>query len=393
MTNQSATTHNPARFITAPEKLAMLHSMKDLDGTGRFYELDYTIDYMLDKVLMSNHTVTEKLFCYIGSLLFDRLPKLSEIKASFGASCSAFAATESVTGNKLMGRNFDFNHYTTDTDGNHSYIETSAIILHTAPTDGYKSVAIADGWNMFYGRGFYTDGKTDLSLMTALPYACLDGINEAGFAICVLALNENQTKQNTGKNKIATTVAIRLLLDKAASVKEAIELLGRYDIDMEGNGHSNYHFFMADASGRFAIVEYTFDKDKGETTPHVTEVFTDNDIFRCVTNFYISPTMKDTNDGWHSDHGKARFLKLHNTLNNCGYRLNAADAMNLLKEVSQKPDYTDPTSCTQWSALYDLTEKTVKIAFLRNYANQYFVSVGNRTTRPTPVNDNKTKNQ
>lgn len=89
-----------------------------------------------------------------------------------------------------------------------------------------------------------------------LPYALLDGINEDGFAIGILALTENQTVQNTSKPKISCTVAMRMLLDRASTVKQAINLLKGYDMDMRGQGRSNnYHFFMADAEGDYAIVE------------------------------------------------------------------------------------------------------------------------------------------
>ena len=39
--------------------------------------------------------------------------------------------------------------------------------------------------------------------------------------------------------RIGTTVAIRMMLDKASTVREAIEMLKNYDMDMRGNGHSN----------------------------------------------------------------------------------------------------------------------------------------------------------
>ena len=56
------TSHNPAECITDAKKLAMLRSMKDLDGTGRLYEINYTADYKLDKVLEAGYTATNALF-------------------------------------------------------------------------------------------------------------------------------------------------------------------------------------------------------------------------------------------------------------------------------------------------------------------------------------------
>lgn len=360
----SASTENKASCITDAGKLEMIHSMKDLDGNGRLYEIDYNQDYMLDSVMQPGITEQTELFRHIASLLFDNLPaENAEVK--YGAGCSAFAAQEADGKGFLMGRNYDFRHFTPD---NKSYLPTSAILVRTAPEGGKKSISMVDGLNLGFGQGFYNDGKTDLSMLMALPYAALDGINEDGFAIGVLALNEKQTNQQTGKQRIGTTVAIRMMLDKASTVREAIEMLKNYDMDMRGNGHSNYHFFMADATGDYAIVEYTFDKDR--TEPKVMEVFTDDDSLRCVTNFYVAPSMTGTTDGWGSSHGKDRYENLRKTLDEKKHVMKEAEAMQLLEKVSQPPT-EELTSQTQWSALYNLTEKTLRLTILREYAKEY----------------------
>lgn len=360
----SASSENKASCITDAGKLEMIHSMKDLDGNGRLYEIDYNQDYMLDSVMQPGITEQTELFRHIASLLFDNLPaENAEVK--YGAGCSAFAAQEAEGKGFLMGRNYDFRHFTPD---NKSYLPTSAILVRTAPEGGKKSISMVDGLNLGFGQGFYNDGKTDLSMLMALPYAALDGINEDGFAIGVLALNEKQTNQQTGKQRIGTTVAIRMMLDKASTVREAIEMLKNYDMDMRGNGHSNYHFFMADATGDYAIVEYTFDKDR--TEPKVMEVFTADDSLRCVTNFYVAPSMTGTTDGWGSSHGKDRYENLRKTLDEKKHVMKEDEAMQLLEKVSQPPT-EELTSQTQWSALYNLTEKTLRLTILREYAKEY----------------------
>ena len=360
----SASTENKASCITDAGKLEMIHSMKDLDGNGRLYEIDYNQDYMLDSVMQPGITEQTELFRHIASLLFDNL-SAENAEVKYGAGCSAFAAQEAEGKGFLMGRNYDFRHFTPD---NKSYLPTSAILVRTAPEGGKKSISMVDGLNLGFGQGFYNDGKTDLSMLMALPYAALDGINEDGFAIGVLALNEKQTNQQTGKQRIGTTVAIRMMLDKASTVREAIEMLKNYDMDMRGNGHSNYHFFMADATGDYAIVEYTFDKDR--TEPRVMEVFTADDSLRCVTNFYVAPSMTGTTDGWGSSHGKDRYENLRKTLDEKKHVMKEDEAMQLLEKVSQPPT-EELTSQTQWSALYNLTEKTLRLTILREYAKEY----------------------
>ena len=364
----STETQNPSAYITDSEKLAMLHSMKDLDGTGRLYEINYTADYMLDKVLAAGITNSNDLFNYVAYLLFDNKPNESA-NVSYGAGCSAFAVPDPKSKDFLMGRNYDYRH-----SNNTGYVATSAILVHTAPEGGKKSISMVDGLNLiYYGQGFYTDGNTDLSLLMGLPYAALDGINEDGFAIGILALKEEQTEQLSNKPKISPTVAIRLLLDRASTVEEAVAMLDNYAMDMRGNGRSNYHYFMADATGDYAIVEYTI--PDGDSIPRFMEVLKGNDTLRCVTNFYVSPTMAGTKDGWGSTHGLDRYDTLRNNLLINNYMLSEDAAMGLLEKVAQAPT-EELTSQTQWSALYNLTDKTVRLTILREYAKEYKFKVG-----------------
>lgn len=80
--------------------------------------------------------------------------------------------------------------------------------------------------------------------------------------------------------------------------------------------------------------------------------------------------MVGTTDGWGSKHGKVRYDTLRNTLRANNYVLKAADAMPLLQAVSQPPT-EELTSQTQWSALYDLSEKTLRLSILREYGKTF----------------------
>ena len=89
------------------------------------------------------------------------------------------------------------------------------------------------------------------------PFACLDGINEKGVSIAVLTLDSEPTKQDTGKPVLATTMAIRLVLDRAATTAEAVELLQQYD--MFATSGRDYHFYITDAAGDGCVIEYDCD--------------------------------------------------------------------------------------------------------------------------------------
>ena len=245
------------------------------------------------------------------------------------------------------------------------------IAVHTAPKGGKKSVSFVDGLFIGYKSGFYTDGKSDLSMLMALPYVLLDGINEDGFAICVLKLDGKPTKQEQpGKKKIFTTVAMRMLLDRASTVKEAVEMLKQYNMCMD-NDPASYHYLMADATGDFAIVEYT--NSDLEQHPDKMEVHTGDDAWRYVTNFYVSQSMADTDHGFnHSTHGMARYLTLRDRLAQLNYRTTPAEAFALLQDVAQGPEHPElSTGFTQWSEVYNLSRKSLTLSILREWNKSF----------------------
>ncbi len=373
-----ARTQNTAEFIKDSTKIATLYGIEDIDGSGRLYEVHYTADYKLDDALNADISSTLDLLRFVQQNLYDSIPAAAlGNPMSFLPGCSAFAVPDASNGNSLMGRNYDFCH-TTTVNGVKTYVPIAAFVVHTAPADGKKSISFVDGLNLGYGQRSYTDGTTDLSLLIGLPYTALDGINEDGFAIGVLSLNEAPTTQtDAAKKNINTTVAIRMLLDRASTVKEALAMLEQYNMRMKNTDDAhNYHFLMADSTGDYAIVEYTRNpQDTTQIYPTVMESLSGNDTLRCVTNFYVSPTMAGTNDGWGSEHGKTRYFNMRTALLDNNYKLSSSGAMSLLSLVSQEPAEDDPTSFTQWSALYDLTEKSVRLAILREYGKEFHFKV------------------
>ena len=61
---------------------------------------------------------------------------------------------------------------------------------------------------------------------------------------------------------------------------------------------------------------------------------------------------------------------MRETLAANNYKLGASDAMSLLSSVSQPPS-ASITSQTQWSSVYDLKAKTLRLAILREYGKMY----------------------
>lgn len=96
----------------------------------------------------------------------------------------------------------------------------------------------------------------------------------------------------------------------------------------------------------------------------------DADAYRCATNFYLSPDMKDSDYGINkSQHGKKRYDTMMEALKAADFRVTATEAAALLKAVAQ-PATGQPTSHTQWSSLYDLSSRSLKLWLLGDFDGQ-----------------------
>ena len=106
----------------------------------------------------------------------------------------------------------------------------------------------------------------------------LHKMNEKGLYIADLVCGDNETTaQNTGKTSLTITSAIRLVLDKAATVDEAVSLLENHDIySVIDTAH---HFIIADVTGKSVVVEWTGNK------MYVSES-------KILTNHYVAESPK-----------------------------------------------------------------------------------------------------
>ena len=247
------------------------------------YSMDVKYDYDLDRVIEYGITDDQSLVDAIVEEAIPILPVQIDVP-DFG--CSAFTLQE-ADGDILMGRNYDFRR------------DTSAMLVYCEPEDGYKSVGFAALDNISANTPKETM-KKKLATLTA-PFICLDGMNEKGVSIAVLTLDSEPVHQNTGKPVIGTTLAIRLILDRAASTAEAVELLQQYD--MFASGGRDYHFYITDSTGDGRVIEYDCESETRELV--ATPV-------RSVTNFfalYKDQVLPDQRNGIYG-HGKERYDKM-----------------------------------------------------------------------------------
>ena len=303
------------------------------------YRMDVKYEYDLDRLIEYGITDDQSLVDAIVEEALPILPVQIDVP-DFG--CSAFTLQE-ADGDILMGRNYDFRR------------DTSAMLVYCEPEDGYKSVGFAALDNISANTP-EESMKKKLATLTA-PFICLDGMNEKGVSIAVLTLDSEPVHQNTGKPVIGTTLAIRLILDRAASTAEAVELLQQYD--MFAPSGRDYHFYIIDSTGDGRVIEYDCESEtrKMVATP-----------VRSVTNFfalYEDQVLPNQRNGIYG-HGKERYDKME-ALFDYEEVYTKDVAWEALKAAAQEPSADDITSNTQWSILYDDTNLTAEIILRRNW--------------------------
>lgn len=342
-------TVNPAAFLTDNEQKAMVGTLKDI-ADGHLYSMDYTADYKLNELMASGgaKSNTELTLKILGSLL--DIPS-TKADAGLDFGCSAFCV-KSPEGDVLVGRNFDYR-----------FVSSANVLVHNKACREHESFCISSLPYLdkdVYVAGSLSDGKTDVSIpAVASIYCCLDGMNDAGLFICVLSLREGGAWQDDPtKGNIMPSTAMRIALDSCTTVNQAVEVFRNHNFYADGKtSEANYHFLIADASGKAAVVEYI----RPENDWVMNVVNADH-----VTNFYLS-------EGWqHIGVGQARYDSLHTTLERKNRIMTMDECMDLLDVVHTdlNSEGGEITSNTQWSVVYNLTKKTGIVCVEKDYSNR-----------------------
>ena len=296
------------------------------------YEGEYGFDTFLEQGGAASDT---DVAAYITSLLAQEIHMEG---TPFG--CSTLSV-ENQDGGYLFGRNFDWN-------------ACNGLIVSARSENSYASVSTV---NMDFIRAGGIDiSKLPDSVRAIVSlYAPLDGMNEKGLAVSVNMIRDSVSiNQDTSKPDLTTTTAVRLLLDKAANVEEALELLRQYDF------HSSMgmmvHLAIADADGRSVAVEYVNHEMVVIETP-------------VVTNFYLAPGEKQ---GIGTAQSHARYEILTGTLEEQG-EMTETEVRDALDSVS-KDNFGDSQS-TEWSIVMNQETKELIYYHRENYGRAYVVPV------------------
>ena len=305
------------------------------------YFMEYKGDYNLDGFLEQGGASDDLAVAeFVIQDVFHGLLPIDLRGSSFG--CSTISA-RTPEGDAVFGRNFDWG-------------SCMALIVQTNPANGYDSVSTV---NMdFLNLGLDMPEERQIRLLSvAAPFAPMDGMNEKGLCVAVLMIQDSPGfQQDTGKPDLTTTTAVRLLLDKASDVEEALELLSRYD--MHASAGMMVHFALADVSGHSVVVEYIDNEMVVTETP-------------VVTNYYLSPGEKY---GIGTEESKIRYAMLVDMLQR-GSSFSMDGIRDALDSVS-KHNFDSEFASTEWSIVYNQSTGEVRYYHRENYEKYYSFMAG-----------------
>lgn len=309
-----------------------------------FYYMEYHGDDGFDKFLAKGGAKSaEDIVFYINKFLSKGYYNPTGELDTMDYGCSTLTAT-TPDGNVLMGRNFD-------------YESATAVVLHAFPKNGYEYISTFSTDFYGFGEGWLPEGFVNQYVALSNLFFALDGINQKGFAIADLMAGDTvETHQNTDKPALTTTCAIAYLLKKAATVDEAIELLGK--IDMHSDIGAAHHYAMSDATGRSVVVEYV-DNQMIVTETHV------------VANHYLC--QQKLNAGW--IFGDTRYDQLCTLYDESQGVMDTKQFSDAIFSVAQQPWGENFIGGTQWTMVMNLSKLSVTYYSQRNFDKPFSVEL------------------
>ncbi len=219
------------------------------------------------------------------------------------------------------------------------------------PESGYASLSTVNLDFIKQGAGPVPELLSDKTIIVASLYAPLDGMNEKGLCVAVNMIQDSGTiSQSSAKPDITTTTAVRMLLNKAATTDEAIELLKQYDF----HASMDYmvHLAVSDSIGKSVVIEYINNEMKVIETP-------------VVTNFYLAEGEKN---GIGTEQSHIRYGILEDALKTNPV-MDKSHVKDALSSVS-KGNFGEFES-TEWSIIFDQSAMEAAYYHRENYNKEF----------------------
>ena len=333
--------------------LAAIHQVSDEDPY--LFEMDYKAGYDLDKVLSAGIDGNAKLVEFVIGQLSRGLykPFLEDKSVGNGFACTSFqarnASAEGADG-WLFGRNYDF-------------FKNPTLVLRASPKKGYRSISTCDLSHLGYTLEKLPTSLAAKALCLAAVYAPMDGMNEKGLCISIMALPKQAAWQDSGKPIAGTSILMRLVLDRCATVEEALRLVQSVDVRHDQSVGGGYHYLVADAQGHCAAIE--FDLFDGWKTM-ILEKPSDAG-YMLMTNHLLNPKYYTTEPDpvLGNPHSRSwwRYAEADSYLGERSGIVTPDEAAECLSRVHWKDLVWDNgmVEDTQWSNVYDQSALTLTL--------------------------------
>lgn len=342
--------HNEIFAVTSIKKIS---NSNPAHSDGAVYTMKVYGDYYFDDFIKQGGAKNDsELISFVtGKITKGIIPMKLE---NSEIACSAFTAS-TTEGKRIFARNYDFD-------------KTNTMIVHTNPGNGrHASVSTVDLQFVSINIETGINGLTDKILCLAAPYAPLDGVNDAGVSCGIFMSYQGEktvpTDVNTGNPDLTSTTMLRMVLDYADDVDEAVDMIKKYDL--HDSAKTSYHYMIADSTGKSAILEWvngTDSTDNDASKRKLNVIYNNPAIdknYQVITNYILT-------DGYYDNipikeaHGVDRFQTLESALiPKSGVLANDEEAMNTLALVGRRGmNNDDNNSLTIHSVVYNLTDKT-----------------------------------
>ncbi|MDE7262048.1 MAG: linear amide C-N hydrolase [Oscillospiraceae bacterium] len=230
-----------AAWLLFRQELAVIGTIRPLDGDVPAYFMEVKGGYYFEEFLDQGGASSDG---EVSAFLSKKISKgfYTAPVGDYREGCSVLSAQD-ADGVHLWGRNYD-------------WTGSVPIVVRHMPKEGYTSLSTCDFQWITMNANTRPEGMVNKMLAIAALYVPLDGVNEAGLCVADLEVNEGgMPDPDTEKPDLTISTAIRLLLDKAATVDEALALLEQYDVHPSGG--ISHHLAISDASGASVAVEFT----------------------------------------------------------------------------------------------------------------------------------------
>ena len=261
-------------------EIRTMASLRQVDGNPFLYVMEYKASYDLDNLVEQDASGYMDLLNYsvMRFLKFFKfrffLSGLGEARTpSQRVNCTSFQAAQADGNGFWFGRNYD-------------YYKNPTLVSISHPKKGYASIAVGDMGFMGYNTRHLPIPFIQRVNSLISIYEPLDGINEKGFCASIHALPQRfASQQQTSRHAVGTSTLLRLMLDRCATVEEAIALVRTVDVRHDPQVNVGFQYIIADAEGNCAVL--AFDPDNNWETM-VTRKAKGSDHMQ-VTNHILDP--------------------------------------------------------------------------------------------------------